>query len=102
MRWLGQAQRAFDLMCQRLIERKIRGVPLAHKQLMQKHVFDSFSEIQASRLLTLAAAHKIDQGEQARVEIGVIKVVGAVLFPFPSSSSRIKELNNLENASFCY
>jgi len=29
-------------------------------------------------LLTLAAAQKIDKGEQARVEIAAIKVVGAV------------------------
>ena len=35
------------------------------------------AEIQASRLLTLHAAHKIDQGDEARVEIGMIKVVGA-------------------------
>ena len=44
---------------------------------MQKHVFDSYTEIQASRLLTLQAAEKIDRGDQARVEIGAIKVFGA-------------------------
>ncbi|HEX6874903.1 MAG TPA: acyl-CoA dehydrogenase family protein [Nocardioidaceae bacterium] len=77
MRWLGQAQRAFDLMCERLNERSAFGGPLADKQLMQQHVFDSYTEIQASRLLTLQAAHKIDSGSQARVEIGAIKVVGA-------------------------
>ena len=77
MRWLGQAQRAFDLLCRRLNSRTAFGEPLAAKQLMQQHVFESYAEIQACRLLTLAAAHKIDEGEQARVEIGVIKVVGA-------------------------
>ena len=77
MRWLGQAQRAYDLMCRRLHERTAFGESLARKQLMQQHVFDSYAEIQAARLLTLAAAAKIDQGDQARVEIGVIKVVGA-------------------------
>jgi acyl-CoA dehydrogenase len=77
MRWLGQAQRAFDLLCSRLHERSAFGGPLADKQLMQQHVFDSYAEIQAARLLTLQAAHKIDAGDQARVEIGVIKVVGA-------------------------
>ena len=77
MRWLGQAQRAFDLMCERLNERVAFGEPLASKQLMQKHVFDSYTEIQASRLLTLAAAEQIDSGDQARVEIGAIKVYGA-------------------------
>ena len=77
MRWLGQAQRAFDLMCARLHERTAFGEPLAKKQLMQQHVFDSYNEIQSARLLTLHAAHKIDSGDQARVEIGVIKVAGA-------------------------
>ena len=77
MRWLGQAQRAFDLMCERLHSRETFGTPLADKQLMQKFVFDSACEIQASRQLTLDAAKRIDQGDDARIEIGMIKVVGA-------------------------
>ena len=44
---------------------------------MQKFVFDSACEIQASRQLTLDAAKRIDQGDDARIEIGMIKVVGA-------------------------
>lgn len=77
MRWLGQAQRAFDLMCRRLHDRVAFGETLAHKQLMQSHVFESAAEIQAARLLTLNAARKLDAGEEAREEIGLIKVVGA-------------------------
>ncbi|GAA4482090.1 acyl-CoA dehydrogenase [Actinoallomurus oryzae] len=77
MRWLGQAQRAFDLMCERLNSRTAFGGPLADKQLMQRHVFESYAEIQSARLLTLQAAHRIDAGDEARVEISVIKVVGA-------------------------
>ncbi|WP_433379880.1 acyl-CoA dehydrogenase family protein [Streptosporangium sp. CA-115845] len=77
MRWLGQAQRAFDLMCRRLHERSAFGRPLADRQLMRQHVFDSYTEIQSARLLTLSAAEALDRGEQARVEIGVAKVAGA-------------------------
>jgi alkylation response protein AidB-like acyl-CoA dehydrogenase len=77
MRWLGQAQRAFDLMCDRANSRVAFGKTLGEHQQIQKFVFDSLCEIQASRMLTLAAAHKIDQGDEARVEIGMIKVVGA-------------------------
>lgn len=77
MRWLGQAQRAFDLMCGRLHTRTAFGEQLARKQLMQKHVFDSYAEIVACRLATLHAADLIDRGEDARVAIGAIKVVGA-------------------------
>ncbi len=77
MRWLGQAQRAFDLMCRRLHEREAFGESLAHKQLMQAHVFESAAEIQACRLLTLEAARQLDAGSEAREMIGIIKVTGA-------------------------
>jgi acyl-CoA dehydrogenase len=77
MRWLGQAQRAFDLMCERANERVAFGKTLGEHQQIQKFIFDSLCEIQASRMLTLHAAHRIDQGDEARVEIGMIKVVGA-------------------------
>ena len=77
MRWLGQAQRAFDLLCERMHKRETFGTPLTKKQLLQKFVFDSACEIQASRHLTLDAAKRIDQGDDARIEIGLIKVVGA-------------------------
>jgi acyl-CoA dehydrogenase len=77
MRWLGQAQRAFDLMCSRLHQRHAFGGLLADKQLLQKHVFDSAAAIQSARLATLDTAKRIDAGEDARVEIGMIKVVGA-------------------------
>lgn len=77
MRWLGQAQRAFDLMCRRLNDRVAFGEPLARKQLMQSHVFESAAEIQACRMLTMEAARLLDAGGEAREIIGIIKVVGA-------------------------
>ncbi|WP_036256904.1 acyl-CoA dehydrogenase family protein [Spongiibacter marinus] len=77
MRWLGQAQRAYDLMCKRLLSRSAFGSGLADKQLMQQHVFNSYQDIQACRQLTLHAAKRIDAGDIARVEIGAIKVAGA-------------------------
>ena len=77
MRWLGQAQRAYDLLCERANERVAFGKPLGEHQQIQKFVFDSACEIQSARMLTLHAAQKIDQGEEARVEIGLIKVMGA-------------------------
>lgn len=77
MRWLGQAQRAFELMIDRLGSRTAFGEPLASKQLMQQHVFEAHAQMAACRLLTLDAARKLDAGSQARVEIGLIKVVGA-------------------------
>jgi acyl-CoA dehydrogenase len=77
MRWLGQMQRAFELMCERALEREAFGGPLAEKQTVQNWIADSAAEIQACRLMTLDAAHKIDRGEDARVEISLIKFYAA-------------------------
>ena len=77
MRWLGQSQRAFELMCDYSLHREVRGEPLAEKQTVQNWIADSYVEIQAARLLTLRAAEKIDAGDEARVEISAIKFFGA-------------------------
>ncbi len=73
MRALGQAQRAFDLMCQRALSRVAFGGPLADKQTVQNWIADSFAGIQAARLLTMQAAKKIDEGDEARLEVSLIK-----------------------------
>ncbi len=44
---------------------------------MQNWIADSYVEIQACRLMTLDAAHKIDGGDEARVEISAIKFFAA-------------------------
>jgi acyl-CoA dehydrogenase len=77
MRWLGQMQRAFELMCAYALRREVFGGPLAGKQTVQNWVADSAAEIQACRLLTLDAAARIDAGEEARVEVSVIKFFAA-------------------------
>jgi len=77
MRWLGQMQRAFGLMCSYALEREAFGGPLAEKQTVQNWIADSYAQIHASRLMTLDAAHKIDAGDEARVEISVIKFYAA-------------------------
>jgi acyl-CoA dehydrogenase len=77
MRWLGQMQRAFELLCRRALEREAFGGPLAEKQTVQNWIADSAAEIQACRLLTLDAAHKIDGGDEARVEVSLIKFYAA-------------------------
>ena len=77
MRWLGQMQRAFDLMMEYALVREVRGSALAEKQTVQNWIADSYVEIQAARMLTLDAARKIDSGDEARVEISAIKFFGA-------------------------
>jgi alkylation response protein AidB-like acyl-CoA dehydrogenase len=77
MRWLGQMQRAFELLCSRALEREAFGSRLADKQSVQNWIADSAAEIQACRLMTLDAAHRIDAGDEARVEISLIKFYAA-------------------------
>ncbi|SDI09642.1 Acyl-CoA dehydrogenase [Alteribacillus persepolensis] len=77
MRWLGVMNRSFDLMVSYALKRKTRGVPLAEQQTIQNFVADSEAEMASARLLTLHAAWKMDQGEDARKEISLIKFHGA-------------------------
>ncbi|HEU4454784.1 MAG TPA: acyl-CoA dehydrogenase family protein [Longimicrobium sp.] len=76
MRWIGVAERAFDLMCRRAVERELGpGDALGTRQAVQHWIAESRAEIDAARFLTLDAAEKIDRGgaRAARVEISTIK-----------------------------
>jgi acyl-CoA dehydrogenase len=77
MRWLGQAQRAFELMCEYAKVRYAHGSILAEKGEIQRYIAESAAEIQAARLMTLDAAQLMDQGDEARVQISLIKFWGA-------------------------
>lgn len=77
MRWVGQMQRALELLCERALEREAFGSKLADKQTVQVWIADSAAEIHACRLMTYDAARKIDAGEDARVEISLVKYYAA-------------------------
>ncbi|MGY9073706.1 MAG: acyl-CoA dehydrogenase family protein [Acidimicrobiales bacterium] len=77
MRWLGQAERAFELMCERAKTRYAHGSYLAEKGEIQAMIAESAAEIQAARMMTLDAARAIDSGSEARTEISLIKFWGA-------------------------
>jgi alkylation response protein AidB-like acyl-CoA dehydrogenase len=77
MRWLGQMQRAFELLCSYSLEREAFGSRLADKQTIQNWIADSAAQIHACRLMTLDAARKIDEGDEARVEVSLIKFFAA-------------------------
>lgn len=77
MRWLGQAQRAYDLMCARANSRYAHGSLLAEKGEIHRYIAESAAQIHAARLMTLDAAHAMDAGDDTRVRIGLIKFWGA-------------------------
>lgn len=79
MRWLGQSQRALDMLCERALSRTAHGSTLAEKQTVQNWIADSTIELTQVRLLTLYTAWKMDQvgAAEARTEIAMAKVAGA-------------------------
>jgi len=79
MRWLGQAQRGLEMMCDHARSRQAFGSPLADKQTVQNWIAESAAEIQAARLMTLHAAWTIDEqgAKAAKVDISLIKFFGA-------------------------
>jgi acyl-CoA dehydrogenase len=79
MRWLGQARRAFDMLCERSLSRFAHGSLLSEKQTVQNWIADSVAEMTAARLMTIHAAWVVDRqgAAAARQEISVIKFWGA-------------------------
>lgn len=81
MRWLGQSQRAFDMLCERALSRYTHGSVLSDKQMVQDWIATSTAEMTAARLMTLQAAWKMDQGGTAAAltDIAMIKFYGATV-----------------------
>ncbi|MEN9685508.1 MAG: hypothetical protein RLZZ28_1294 [Bacteroidota bacterium] len=68
MRWVGIAEKAFDLLCNRAATREMEeGVMLGEKQFIQGYIAESRVEIDAARLLVLRTAYNIDQSGAASV-----------------------------------
>lgn len=78
-RWLGEAERAFDMLCERTQSRSSFGKVYARHQMVQEYVADSRIELETAKLLTLRAAWKFDrEGNQgARADIAMCKVYNA-------------------------
>lgn len=78
MRWLGQARRAFDMMCERALSRYSHGSLLAEKQMMQDFIAESLIDIETAKMLCMKAAWHMDKygASRSRVEIAMIKVYG--------------------------
>jgi len=77
MRWLGMAKRALELCAPYVKERKSFGQTLAEHESVQRMLGEAAMQIQIGRLLTMQAAWKLDQGDFARKEVSMAKVVVA-------------------------
>lgn|SRR5579875_166505 len=77
MRAIGLAERALEAMCERARSRKPFGKSLAEQGVVMEWIANSRVEIDQARLLTMAAAEKMDAegNKAAQREIAMIKVV---------------------------
>jgi len=77
MRSIGAAERALELMCQRLNNRIAFGKPIAAQGIWHERIAQSRCMIEQARLLVLKAAYMMDTvgNKAARAEIAMIKVV---------------------------
>jgi len=78
MRSVGQAQRAVELMAQRVENRVAFGKKLADQSSIRQDVARSYAEVEMLRLLTLKAADRMDKvgNKEAMDLIAAIKVMG--------------------------
>lgn len=78
MRSIGVAERALELMCQRLNTRVAFGREIARQSVWQERVAEARCMIEQARLLTFKAAYMMDTvgNKVAKAEIAMIKIVG--------------------------
>jgi acyl-CoA dehydrogenase len=78
-RWLAEAERAFDMMCERAQSRSSFGKSYTRHQMVQQYIADSRIELETAKLLTLRAAWKFDRDGSlaARSDIAMCKVYNA-------------------------
>jgi acyl-CoA dehydrogenase len=77
MRLIGMAERALDLMCQRVLSRSTFGASIAEHGVVQEWIAEARIRIEQARLLTLKTAWLMDTvgNKGAAMEIAAIKVV---------------------------
>jgi acyl-CoA dehydrogenase len=76
MRTIGEARKAFDMLCERAVSRRTQHGRLADKQLVQAMVADSWIELEQFRLLVLRTAWLIDKHndyQRVRKDISAVK-----------------------------
>jgi len=76
-RAVGKASKVLALAAGYAKERRQFGKPIGEFQLVQQMIADSVIEINAARFMVLRAAWEIDQGNDARAWISMVKVQAA-------------------------
>ena len=77
MRWLGLAKRSLAIALDYVSVRQSGGVLLADRESVRERLGSAALQIEIGRLLTMRAARKLDDGDLARKEISMAKIVVA-------------------------
>jgi hypothetical protein len=103
MRTIGEARRALDMMCERVISRRTQGERLADKQMVQERLADSWIELEQFRLLVLRTAWLIDKHKdykKVRKDISAVKA--AMPKVLHDIASRALLLHGFPEAAFAW
>ncbi|MBS2036748.1 acyl-CoA dehydrogenase family protein [bacterium] len=82
MRWIGIAERAFELSCQRAVFRELSpGKTLSEEACVQHWIADMRADIECSRLLVMRTAWRLEHlgSKQAAVDVSLIKFSTAAM-----------------------
>lgn len=77
MRWLGLARRSLSIALDYVAVRESGGRCLADLESVREKLGSAAMQIEIGRLLTMRAARKLDEGDFARKEVSMAKVVVA-------------------------
>ncbi|MDE2574977.1 MAG: acyl-CoA dehydrogenase family protein [Rhodospirillales bacterium] len=77
MRWLGLARRSIEIAIAYAEQRRSFGQRLIDRESVQGLIGQATMDIEIGRLLTMKAAWKLEQGDFARSEISMAKIVVA-------------------------
>ncbi len=77
MRWTGMARRALEIASEHIEQRASFGAKLVDHESVQGQMGEAALQVQIGRLLTMNCAWKLDQGDYARKEVSMAKIVVA-------------------------
>ena len=77
MRWTGMGRRALEIALEHIEGRMSFGQKLADRESVQTLLGEAAMQLDISRLVTMRAAWKLDQGDFARKEISIAKITAA-------------------------
>ncbi len=73
MRWIGNAERALEMMVARAGERRLHGGVLADKQGIQWMMSECALELYQAKLMVIHSAYLIENGKEFRQEVAMCK-----------------------------